>query len=36
MRLRLILGDQLSLSLASLTDATADDLLLMCEVSRLE
>ena len=32
MKLRLILGDQLSLSLASLTDATADDLLLMCEV----
>ena len=32
MKLRLIRGDQLSLSLASLTDATADDLLLMCEV----
>jgi len=32
MKLRLILGDQLSLSLASLEDASADDLLLMCEV----
>lgn len=32
MKVRLILGDQLSHSLASLVDVTADDLLLMCEV----
>ncbi|MCK0104491.1 cryptochrome/photolyase family protein [Pseudohalocynthiibacter sp. F2068] len=32
MKLRLILGDQLSLSVASLTDATKEDLILMCEV----
>ena len=34
MKLRLILGDQLSLSLTSLIDATADDMLLMCEVKQ--
>ncbi|MDO7684089.1 MAG: cryptochrome/photolyase family protein, partial [Loktanella sp.] len=32
MKVRLILGDQLSHSLAGLADATTDDLLLMCEV----
>lgn len=34
MKIRLILGDQLSHSLASLADATTDDLLLICEVRR--
>mgnify|MGYP000361907879 CR=1 FL=1 len=34
MKLRLILGDQLSLSVASLTDATKEDLILMCEVNQ--
>ena len=32
MKLRLILGDQLSLSTSSLSDASKDDLILMCEV----
>lgn len=32
MRLRLILGDQLSLSVSSLADAAVGDLILMCEV----
>jgi deoxyribodipyrimidine photolyase-related protein len=32
MKLRLILGDQLSLSISSLSDASKDDLILMCEV----
>lgn len=32
MKLRLILGDQLSLSVSSLSDVTKDDLILMCEV----
>ena len=32
MKLRLVLGDQLSTSLASLSDVGADDLILMCEV----
>ncbi|MBB5721437.1 deoxyribodipyrimidine photolyase-related protein [Loktanella ponticola] len=32
MKLRLILGDQLSLSMSSLADADKDDMILMCEV----
>ncbi|GHE94045.1 cryptochrome/photolyase family protein [Aliiroseovarius zhejiangensis] len=32
MKLRLILGDQLSKNLSSLNDVTADDIILMCEV----
>jgi len=32
MKLRLVLGDQLSNSLASLSDVGTDDLILMCEV----
>jgi len=32
MKLRLILGDQLSLSTSSLSDVASDDLILMCEV----
>jgi len=34
MKLRLVLGDQLSTTLASLSDATHDDLILMCEVNQ--
>ena len=34
MKLRLILGDQLSLSVATLKDASQDDLILMCEVKQ--
>ncbi len=33
MKLRLILGDLLSLSPASLVDVTANDMLLMCEAT---
>ncbi len=34
MKLRLILGDQLSLSVSNLSDASVDDLILMCEVKQ--
>ncbi len=34
MKLRLLLGDQLSLSMSSLSDLSTDDLILMCEVKQ--